>query len=247
MTQKKTVSVVVPVWNEAEGINDTVAHLYSVAEGCVLAAQVQVVVSDGHPGRTTLRAVQDRRVKCVASPPGRGAQMNAGARAADGDVLFFVHADTRLPAGAFDHLLKALSGGLAYAGAFDLEIDTTGLAVHEALALGVIARFARLRSRLERKPYGDQTLFMTRDDFHRVGGFAEIPVMEDVAMHRRILELGEDIVILPQRVGTSPRRWLEEGMVSRTLRNWRLRLRYALGADPRDLAADYRPRGGERQ
>lgn len=171
--------------------------------------------------------------------------MNAGAEAASGDILLFLHADTRLPDKAFDLVVEALATGLPLAGAFDLDIDTSGLSRGKTLGLRVVVWFARLRSRLERKPYGDQGFFIARDDFRRLGGFPELPIMEDVAMHRRILSLGEDIVILPQRVRTSPRRWLKEGIVSRTLRNWRLRLKFALGVSAERLVADYRPNTGE--
>ncbi|WP_147822144.1 TIGR04283 family arsenosugar biosynthesis glycosyltransferase [Salidesulfovibrio onnuriiensis] len=224
------ISVIVPVWNEQRGINSLVRHVRELARGL----DVEILVADGHPDATTLAALDEPAVIRVRAPQGRAVQMNAGAAGATGDILLFLHADTRLPGDAFRKVAGAVALGFR-AGAFDLAIDSG----HPWLWL--VARVASLRSRLERLPYGDQAHFFDAGYFRELGGYAEIPIMEDVELFRRVRRAGERIRILPDRAVTSARRWEKEGMLQRTLANWWLRLRYALGADPEDLAGRYRP------
>lgn len=228
--EKAPVSVVVPTWNEQAGINRLVRHIRDISG----ERPVEIIVSDGHPQATTLSALTEPGVVRIHAPQGRARQVNAGAKAANGVVLLFLHADTRLPPGALDLARKVVDSGFR-AGAFDLDIDSG----HPWLWL--VARTASLRSRLERVPYGDQAHFFEAGYFRELGGYAEIPIMEDVELFRRIRKRGDPVRILRQRVTTSARRWEKEGMLARTLTNWRLRLRYAMGADPRELAGHYEP------
>jgi len=229
-TTGKQISVIIPVYNEAETINDTVAHVRETAEN----EPVEIIVSDGGPGHATL-AVLDRKYAIgLESPPGRGRQMNAGAALAQGDILLFLHADTRLPKGAFTAIRQEIDRG-GSAGAFDLAIDS------DRFAFTIIAFFANIRTRLERTPYGDQAQFVKTTDFRSLGGFAEVPIMEDVELFKRIRMEGLPITILPGKVSTSSRRWEKEGILRRTLTNWWLRIRFAFGASPHKLAAHYRP------
>ena len=139
-------------------------------------------------------------MKQVLSPRGRGCQMNEGARHATGEILLFLHADTTLPPAGIERLVSAMDTGAFVGGAFDLAIDS------EALSMKWIARAACIRSRLTRLPYGDQALFFEREHFRAMGGFRDIPIMEDVDLMRRIKKTAGRICILPEKVNTSPRR-----------------------------------------
>jgi len=225
-----SVSVVIPVYSESEIIN---ACIWEVVEFDGEEPS-EVIVSDGGPDHLTLEAIEAPGVIKVKSPPGRGTQMNAGAGMATGDILFFLHVDTDLPHGAVESVRRAVQGG-AVAGAFSLSIDSP------KWSLKIISWFANLRSRLERVPYGDQAQFITADLFRELGGFADIPIMEDVELFRKIRKLGLPIVILRDRVKTSARRWEKEGILRRTLTNWWLRIRYRFGTSPETLKLQYRP------
>jgi rSAM/selenodomain-associated transferase 2 len=232
-TSARSISVIIPAYGESAIINRTVRQVRASAVG----RKVEIVVADGGPGHATLAALNEPDVIGVRCPSGRGVQMNAGAAVAEGGALLFLHADTRLPEGWPGVVERAL--GRVRAGAFSLAVDSP------RFSLAVVARFANLRSRIERVPYGDQAPFIDAALFRELGGFAPIPIMEDVELFRRIKRRGEPIAILRERVLTSPRRWERDGVARRTLGNWRLRLRYALGAAPEDLARSYSPDGGE--
>lgn len=225
------ISVVIPVYNEMAGINETLHLIRERAHH-----PVEIVVADGGPDHGTLAVIDDPTVVAVKSPPGRGTQMNAGAAAAGGDILLFLHADTVLPDKWVDSVCGALAGR-AVAGAFSLSIDSPNP------WLGLVAFFANWRSRLERIPYGDQAQFMVADVFRELGGYGDMPIMEDVELFRRIRGRGLPIALLHARVVTSPRRWENEGILRRTLINWWLRIRYGFGAAPDSLAHHYRPHG----
>ncbi len=224
------ISVIIPVYNEMETINAAIQHLRTVTYG----HPIEIIVSDGGPDHQTLSALDAEGVITVESPAGRGVQMNTGAAEAQGDILLFLHADTRLPADPLTPLLQAIKNG-ARAGAFSLSIDSP------KRTFAILAWFANLRSRMEAIPYGDQAQFIRTKTFRKLGGFAEIPIMEDVELFRRIRDKNLPIAILPEKVKTSPRRWEKEGTLRRTLTNWWLRIRYALGASPESLATHYRP------
>lgn len=228
-TTKPDISVIIPVYNEMATINRALSHLRAIAG----SQSVEIIVSDGGPGHLTLKAIDDPQIVRVTSPPGRGRQLNAGAAVARGDILLFLHADTRLPDGAMQAIQTTVEAGSS--GAFSLSIDSP------SPALAVIAWCANLRTRLERVPYGDQAQFMSAEVFRTLGGFADIPIMEDVELFKRIRIQGLPITILPGKVTTSSRRWDNEGVLRRTLTNWWLRTRYAFGAAPATLVAHYRP------
>ena len=234
-----SVSIIVPAVYEAAGIGRTAEHIHRLRG----EAKVELVVVDGDPGGSTLAALPPAgalpglTLKTMTAPRGRAVQMNAGARAATGGALVFLHADTLLPDGALDMLRRALTH--CPAGAFGLGIDSDRPAVR------LIAAVGRLRARLFRLPYGDQALFFRRDFFERLGGFAELPLMEDIELVRRVQAEGHCLAILSARVSTSARRWEREGPVYTTLRNWSLALRYLSGADPARLARSYPVHDGE--
>ena len=226
------VSIVIPVFNEARIINDRIRQIVSIAAG----EPFEIIVADGGPGHLTLAAMEDSGIVGIECESGRGRQMNAGAAMASGEFLLFLHADTDLPQGALATIKRALRGR-SVAGAFSLSIDSP------RVSLAIIAWCANLRSRMERVPYGDQAQFIQASTFRELGGFSDIPIMEDVELFQRIRQRGLPIFIVRGKVLTLPRRWESEGILRRTLTNWWLRIRYRLGASPENLASQYRPHG----
>ena len=169
----------------------------------------------------------------LAAPPGRAVQMNAGARAAAGDVLVFLHADSRLPAGAAAAIARALAGGARW-GRFDVTI------AGRPRILRVVAAMMNLRSRLTGIATGDQGIFVERALFAAAGGYAQIPLMEDIALSKSLKRRGGRPACLRERITTSGRRWEAHGPWRTIVTMWRLRAAYALGADPARLAREYR-------
>lgn len=160
--------------------------------------------------------------------------MNVGASHARGDILLFLHADTRLPREAFSLIRESLRDLSISGGAFRLAIDSPDP------RLRLIARLTTLRSRITRIPFGDQAVFIRKIVFDALGGYREIPVMEDLDLMRRLRVARYPVAILPLAVFTSSRRWEREGIVLGTLRNWVLRGLYYIGVPPFVLAAWYR-------
>ena len=160
--------------------------------------------------------------------------MNAAAEIARGQILLFLHADSKLPSDALDKIAEVLDNPSYVAGAFDLAIDSS------RLILRYIAARSRMRSRMNRIPYGDQAIFITKDYFDLIGRFREIPIMEDVDLMRRIKKDDRNIFILKDRVVTSPRRWETEGPIFTTFRNQLLVGLYYLGVSPQRLVKFYK-------
>jgi len=243
--QPIALSVIMPVLNEGERIQKTLDHLAEIAG----QIPYEVIVVDGDRAGSTLQDLpSDRPVRGITAARGRGLQMNAGAAIARGEILLFLHADTQLPATAFTQITTTLkqtptvgahrrapNSGEVVGGAFDLSIASS------RWILQTIARVASVRSRLTRLPYGDQAIFIRRSAFGALGGYPEIPIMEDVALMRSIRRRGWRIRILPDRVLTSARRWEREGVWRCTLRNWTILLAYFAGVSPWTLLAWYSP------
>ena len=221
------LSIIIPVLNEGEAI---AAALDALAVLRALGAEVIVV--DGGSRDATIQRARPRADRVILAPRGRALQMNAGAEKASGDVLLFLHADTRLPADA-DHVV--LSGlerfGRAW-GRFDVKIEGR----HPLLR--VVGFLMNLRSRLTGIATGDQAIFTRRDAFQAAGGFPEIPLMEDIALCKRLKRVSRPLCISEHAI-TSGRRWEENGVWTTVVLMWRLRLAYFLGADPKELARQY--------
>jgi rSAM/selenodomain-associated transferase 2 len=223
------ISVVIPVLDEANRINQVIEHV-----NCLSGNNSEIIVADGDPLGTTISSIADERVIKVPSERGRGKQMNQGAAAATGEILLFLHADTFLPSRAFEKIEGVMELDDYAGGAFDLGIDSC------RIALRIVEQAASLRSRFTRIPYGDQAIFIRRDIFKAMGGFMDFPIMEDVDLMQRLKRTGSRIVIISDKVRTSPRRWEKEGVVYCTLRNWTLMTLYMLGVSPDKLARFYR-------
>jgi len=224
------ISVVIPVLNEAERINFMVSGIRSLSDARL---PIEIIVSDGSTEADTLAALRYPDVVRVASRMGRAKQMNAGAAVARGSVLLFLHADTRLPEGAFQEIVSALENGDVVAGAFELGIDS-GRALFRISEL-----YVSLRTRFTRIPFGDQAIFISTEYFRRMRGYSDIPIMEDVELMKRIRRNGDSIRIIPRKVMTSPRRWEREGVLYGLLRNWTLQFMYLLGVPSGQLAKYY--------
>ena len=224
------ISIIIPVLNETERINETIALLRESDSG----KESEIVVVDGDAAASTLAAVLDGSVRGIISARGRAVQMNRGAEAASGDILLFLHADTLLPPHALSLIRRAMKDGRSVAGAFDLGFDT------KRTIFRVTEKYVFLRTRLTKIPFGDQAIFIRRDYFRNLGGYREIPVMEDVDLMKRIRKKGDRIRIIPVKVSTSPRRYEREGILSCTFRNWVLQALFAMGVPPERLAKRYR-------
>lgn len=219
------LSVVIPTLNAEKGLERS---LPALAEGLSAGLIRELVISDGGSSDATLIIAEAAGAKLITGAPSRGGQLRRGAEAAQGDWLLFLHADTVLPSGWAEAVTGQLPGGRP--AHFRLRFDDSGFAARWA------AGWANLRARLFRLPYGDQGLLISRAEYDRVGGFRDIPLMEDVAMARA---LGRRLVALPVTATTSAERYLQEGWLRRGAKNLSLLLRYGLGADPASLSRRY--------
>ena len=199
----------------------------------VRGRDAEVIVVDGGSRDETRRVALPLSDRVLDAPRGRARQMNAGAAAASGRVLLFLHADTRLPSGWVPMVWEALDSHGREWGRFDVRLD----GAHPMLR--VIERAMNLRSRLSGIATGDQAIFVSRAAFQEAGGFPDIALMEDIALSR-VLRARSRPACLRAPVVTSSRRWERNGIARTVVLMWRLRLRYALGADPNDLARQYR-------
>jgi rSAM/selenodomain-associated transferase 2 len=221
------LTIVLPVLNEAAII---VAALAALTQLRQRGAEVIVVDGGSHDGTPSLAAPLADRV--IGAPRGRGAPLNAGAALARGDVLVFLHADTTLPDNA-DALIAAALTHRAW-GRFDLRIAGP----HPLFA--VVARMINWRTRLTGIASGDQAIFVDREAFLAVGGCPDLPLMEDIAISRRLKRLCRPFCISTPVV-TSGRRWEHHGVIRTILLMWRLRIAFYLGVEPSLLASRYGP------
>ncbi len=219
------ISVIVPVFNEEKIIAATMQSLLP------LAPHETIIVDGGSSDRSREIAAQFG-AHVISSERGRARQMNRGARDASGDVLLFLHADTRLPVSALQEISSALTDRRYVGGRFDVELEG------EHWMLPVVGRMINYRSRVTKVGTGDQALFVRRGVFERMGGFQDIPLMEDIAFCRQLKALGR-VACLRSRVVTSARRWEAEGVWRTILRMWTLKFFYLVGIAPARLKRYY--------
>jgi len=225
------ISIIIPALNESATICRTLSRLKGVKN-------LEVIVVDGGSRDNTAELARSFGAKVIQAGPCKAIQMNAGASAARGDILVFLHADTLMPRSFKYQILSALNQNGVAAGAFRLAIDSTHAGIR------FIEGMAYLRSRYLRLPYGDQALFMKKGLFEGIGGFPEMPIMEDFILVRRLKRRGK-IVIVTESVKTSPRRWLHLGIFKAWLINQLIVTAYYLGISPDRLSRWYRREAGK--
>jgi rSAM/selenodomain-associated transferase 2 len=219
------ISVVIPVLNEEKTI---VAALQAL----LLLRPHEILVVDGGSSDRTRDACVSLNVKVINSERGRARQMNCGARHASGEILLFLHADTRLPESALNDIGNALGDERCPGGRFDVELEGSHW------MLKIIGALINYRSRATKVGTGDQAIFVRRDVFERIGGYPDIPLMEDIALCRALKRLGR-IACLRSRVVTSARRWESDGVWSTIVRMWTLKFLYLAGVSPARLIKFY--------
>jgi rSAM/selenodomain-associated transferase 2 len=222
------LSIIIPILNEAQGLPSLLQHLFPLYRH-----GVEIVLVDGGSTDGSAALAEFAGFTVLRTGRGRARQMNAGASAATGDVLLFLHADTLLPDGVEQIVSQALADGCHVWGRFDVHI--TG----RSRMLRIVATLMNLRSRLTGIATGDQAMFMTREAFGSAGGFPEQPLMEDIELSKLLLELSPPACIA-RRATTSGRRWESRGVWRTIFLMWRLRWGYWRGVPPDELARVYR-------
>ena len=212
-----TISVIIPTLNEAQNIRATLDRLHHPAFSEILAAE-----GGSQDGTVALAAPV---AKVVTAPTGRARQMNTGAATASGDVLLFLHADTLLPPTAADDITAALADPRVVGGHFNARITP------DRGMLWLVGRMMSWRARLTGIATGDQAIFVRRNVFEQLGGFPDIPLMEDIAFSRSLKRAGR-VAALRSSVMTSGRRWEQHGALRTILLMWWLRLLFFLGVSP---------------
>lgn len=222
------VSVVIPTLNEEAGLPACLGALF---EGVSAGVIRELIVADGGSDDSTLEIAEEAGAEIVRCAASRGGQLRAGAAKAQGDWLLFVHADTVLSDG-WSAAVEARLAQTDVAGYFALRFEKGGIAGR------LVAGWANLRSLLFGLPYGDQGLLVSRQLYEEIGGFADFPLMEDVAMAQ---QLGRRrLAPLSAQATTSPRKYQAQGWLRRGGRNLWTLLRYLVGVSPETLAAAYR-------
>jgi rSAM/selenodomain-associated transferase 2 len=219
------LSVIIPTLNEESGIAAAI-------ESAFAAGASEVIVADGGSVDRTARFATGAGARVLLSEPMRSRQLNQGALSALNDVLIFLHADTHLPPGAAQAVEDALAHGADFGG-FRIAF------AEPAHKLRLAAALINLRTAFTRCPWGDQAQFIRRDTFQQMGGFHEIPLMEDYDLAIRMKRIGRSI-LLPLTVTTSGRRFLRKGIFRTAAANWRTVIRFRNGADIDELARSYR-------
>ena len=224
------LTIIIPVFNEAGYIRECLERLQSCRE-----RGHEIIVVDGGSEDHTQDFINGLADTILTSPRGRALQMNTGAGRATGDVLLFLHADTRLPDDADLLIASQMENKAPCWGRFDIRLSGR----HPLFR--IIESFMNIRTRLTGINTGDHAIFISRDLFNAIGGFKEIPLMEDIELSKRLKKIAQP-VCLRHKVITSSRRWEEGGIIKTVLMMWILRLRYYLGANPETLVTYYEGR-----
>jgi rSAM/selenodomain-associated transferase 2 len=219
------ISVIIPTLNEEGNLAVALRQLADRPD-------VELIIVDGGSTDHSVEIAQKSTSYVFHARAGRAQRMNLGARHATGDILLFLHADTFLLPGALDEIQRRIISDGAVGGAFDLQIDS------RRRLFRVIARVASRRSRWLRLPYGDQGIFVWRQVFEALGGFPEIPIMEDISFTRRLRRAGR-LTFIRSGLVTSGRRWSVHGVVRTTLVNWWVTMLFFLHVPPSQLRRIY--------
>ena len=225
MTTSQSISVIIPILNEARILEKTLSQLQSE-----LGAHELIVVDGGSIDGSV--HIAEKYGKVIASEPGRAKQLNAGAAAATGNILIFLHADIWLETGALASVATALSLGYS-GGGFQQKIDG-GHFLYRAIEIA-----GNMRGKYLKLFYGDSGIFLRRADFEKIGGFPEIPILEEMEFSKKLRRLGKTTLVTPH-IHISARRWETKGIVRTTLKNWLITLLYFLKFSPVQLAKLYR-------
>jgi rSAM/selenodomain-associated transferase 2 len=220
------ISIIIPVLNEAKNIKSVLLDLLQYPH-------LEIIVIDGGSQDKTGEIAQQLGVKVISSPPGRAQQMNLGAALAQGEILLFLHADTQLPLGFEKLIIETLSQPNVVAGAFSLKIAS------KLRGIKLVEKMVNVRSQLFQLPYGDQAIFINKHWFNQVGGYPDLPIMEDFELILRLRKVGK-IAIVSTPVITSARRWEKLGVWKTTLINQQIIMAYFLGISPQKIASWYR-------
>ena len=219
------ISVIIPVLNEAKILDQSLSRLAPQLKGHEL-----IIVDGGSTDETPL--IAKRYGQVISSERGRARQSNAGAAAARGEILLFLHADMWLDSGAIEGVETAILAGYV-GGAFKQRIEG------DRSLYRLIERAANFRAKWLRIFYGDGGIFVRRTHFNRIGGFPDIPIMEEVGFSRKLRRHGKVTLVEPG-IHISARRWQKNGILRTTLTNWLITLLYLLRVSPNHLAKLYR-------
>ncbi|VAX19134.1 Glycosyl transferase, group 2 family [hydrothermal vent metagenome] len=211
------ISIIIPAWREKD-----IGRVVRCLDG---APDVELIVALAGEDE---KIAQPDQVKVAISAKGRALQMNAGALIASGAILLFLHADTFISPQSLTNVRKALGPPDVAGGSYRLKIDSNNL------WLKLVSAVANLRSRVLGLPYGDQAIFLRRKTFEEIGGYRATPILEDVLLVEAIKKIGS-LALIDDYAVTSPRKWLRDGMVRNTARNWAIMAAYLLGATPDKL------------
>jgi rSAM/selenodomain-associated transferase 2 len=222
-----TISIIMPVYNESSVLRDTLNRL-------VLTEHEELIIVDGGSSDNTLSIARDFTDKVFSTKTGRASVMNFGAHKAAGEILLFLHADCVLPENAFTIIRNTLRDGSVAAAAFELSIQSS------LFRFRIIERAANTRAKITRLIYGDQGMFLKHDVFNGTGGFADIPLMEDIEISKRLRKAGKIAFVKPP-IQASPRRWLNEGLLYTTFRDWTIAFLYVFcNVSPDTLTKHYK-------
>lgn len=221
------ISIIMPVMNESEDLRSTLKHLH-------LSPNEELIIVDGGSSDDTMAIASDFTDNVFQTKTGRASVMNYGVKRASGNLLLFLHADCILPENGFRMIREILNNNNIAAGAFRLGINSPGLRFR------LIEVVANLRSRIAGLLYGDQGIFMRKETFNKVGGYANIPLMEDIEISGKLKNTGKLALVEPP-IKASPRRWIEEGALHTTFRDWFIAFSYSfLKTPPERLMKYYR-------